>query len=94
MAPSLMAPSIPKSSLSNSNPQLNSQGEGQGGQGQAWDGDKTKMPSDSPGNRSSMAEPRVGSMNIPGLSSSNKKVQYTSFLTRVALIGSLNPSLS
>jgi len=74
MAPGLAAPNIPKSSLSNSNPQLNSQGESQGGQGQGWDGDKSKGSSDVPGNRSSMAEPRVGAMNIPGLSSSNKKV--------------------
>lgn len=79
---SLIPPMHSKSSLSNSNPQLNasSQGDGQGGQVQSWDNDKTKGGIDMAGNRNSMAEPRLGAMNIPGLTTSNKKVNKMGLL--------------
>jgi peroxiredoxin len=81
-----------KSTLSSSNPQLNasSQSDGQSMQSSGWDNEKTKGGTDgsnTAGNRNSMAETRVGAINVPGLSTgSNKKVKKTIVKERFPLV--------
>ncbi|XP_048582972.1 dedicator of cytokinesis protein 7-like [Nematostella vectensis] len=76
-ASSLHAPHT-KLTMSSSNPQLNAAAaddERQGGNG-GWEEERRRSGRDKsnlPGNRSSMAEGRVGSINVPGMPSSNSK---------------------